>query len=431
MTASLPCTVQKCDFRGWTAYRLENGLINLVAVPDIGGRIMAYDLGPYSFLFVDPNLAGKLYSSEENMGDGSLAAWKNYGGDKTWPAPQGWDTEEQWHGPPDAVLDTGRYFLKETSCDGARALVRMASPPDERTGLQITRQFTLFQGSSRVNVDLSFRNNKDKPIRWSIWDVVQLRAERLSPSGNWVHDPECFVTTPLNPHSRFANGFNVMFGQEANPQWQTDPANKLFKAQYLNEIGKVGIDSSAGWIAFSQGSEGYVFAERFGFEPEGEYPDDGVTVECWTVGAGQVANLNYENSGIYLMEIEILSPLRDIAPGETASFSIEWGVCRCPGPVIEVTEAGCTAQKLSVKVSGDFARLTGQFGVFDDGELAAIWLERGGVVIQYLSLGPVNALSAVLLDDEFPHPAASQYVELWVTDDATGAGHLLASVQPE
>ena len=55
MTPSLPCTVQKCDFRGWTAYRLENGLINLVAVPDIGGRIMAYDLGPYPFLFVDPD----------------------------------------------------------------------------------------------------------------------------------------------------------------------------------------------------------------------------------------------------------------------------------------------------------------------------------------------------------------------------------------
>jgi hypothetical protein len=431
MTTPLPCTTQKCDFRGWTAYRLENGLINLVAVPDIGGRIMAYDLGPYPFLFVDPDLAGKLYSSEENMGDGSLAAWKNYGGDKTWPAPQGWDTEEQWPGPPDAVLDTGRYTLEEFSSDGTQALVRMASPPDKRTGLQITRQFTLFQGSSRVNVDLSFRNTKDKPIRWSIWDVVQLRAERQSPSGNWLHDPECFVTTPLNPHSRFAKGFNVMFGQEANPQWQTDPANKLFKAQYLNEIGKVGIDSPAGWIAFSQGSEGYAFVERFGFEPEGEYPDDGVTVECWTVGAGQVANLNYENSGIYLMETEILSPLRDIAPGETASFSIEWAVCRCPGPVIEVTEAGCTAQKLTAQVSDDFVRLTGQFGVFDDGELAALWLERDGVVIQHQFLGPVNPLSAVLLDSEFPRPAGSQHVELWVTDDATGAGHLLASAQPE
>ena len=68
---------------------------------------MAYDLGNYPFLWFDRNLAGKLFSAEENMGDGSIAAWKNYGGGKTWPAPQGWDRPDQWHGPPDPVLDTG------------------------------------------------------------------------------------------------------------------------------------------------------------------------------------------------------------------------------------------------------------------------------------------------------------------------------------
>ncbi len=90
----------------------------------------------------------------------------------------------------------------------------------------------------------------------------------------------------------------------------------LFKGQYLWEIGKVGIDSNAGWIAFSQGSAGYAFAERFGYEEGAEYPDDGVTVECWTVGAGQVANLDYGETEIYLMETEVLSPLRTIAPGD-------------------------------------------------------------------------------------------------------------------
>ena len=55
---------------------------------------------------VERPLAGKLFSPEENQGDGSLGAWKNYGGAKTWPAPQGWDNDQQWHGPPDPVLDT-------------------------------------------------------------------------------------------------------------------------------------------------------------------------------------------------------------------------------------------------------------------------------------------------------------------------------------
>src|SRR5512137_3010350 len=148
------CQAEQRDFRGWSAAYLKNDLITLAAVPDIGGRIMAYDLGPYPYLYVDRDLAGQLFSAEENQGDGSLAAWKNYGGEKTWPAPQGWETDAQWHGPPDPILDTGRYTLDHLQADDHHATVAMTSPSDPRTGVQITRRFTLFPGSSRVRVDL-------------------------------------------------------------------------------------------------------------------------------------------------------------------------------------------------------------------------------------------------------------------------------------
>ena len=120
MTPLLSAT--RGDFRGWNAALLDNGLVRLAVVPDIGGRVMACDLGDVPFLFVDPSLAGKLFSAEDNQGDGSLGAWKNYGGDKTWPAPQGWDTEDQWHGPPDPVLDTGRYALDRLDADATSAI---------------------------------------------------------------------------------------------------------------------------------------------------------------------------------------------------------------------------------------------------------------------------------------------------------------------
>ena len=129
------------------AHVLAQQGIRLVGVPDIGGRIMAYDLGPYPFFFIDPEFVGKLYTPEENQGDGSLAAWKNYGGDKTWPSPQGWDTDEQWPGPPDPVLDSGRYTLDEISSDGTQAVLCMTSPPDQHTGIQLTRKLTLARSS--------------------------------------------------------------------------------------------------------------------------------------------------------------------------------------------------------------------------------------------------------------------------------------------
>ena len=122
----------------------------------------------------------------------------------------------------------------------------------------------------------------------------------------------------------------------------------MLRADYRWQIGKVGIDSTAGWIAFNQGSQGMAFVEHFAYVPDGEYPDGGATVECWTVGAGQVANLDYAESGIYLMETEVLSPLFTIAPGETANFALEWASCRCDGPVVDVQAGGCATQPLAL-----------------------------------------------------------------------------------
>ena len=42
---------------------------------------------------------------------------------------------------------------------------------------------------------------------------------------------------------------------------------------------------------------------------------------------------------MYLMEAEVLSPLRTIPPGETTSFSIEWGLCRADAKVRRLAKA--------------------------------------------------------------------------------------------
>ena len=48
--AASPCRAERTTFHGWQAVTLGNGLVEAVAVPDIGGRMMAYDLGPYPYL---------------------------------------------------------------------------------------------------------------------------------------------------------------------------------------------------------------------------------------------------------------------------------------------------------------------------------------------------------------------------------------------
>lgn len=420
------CRVENGEFRGWQAIILQNELARVIAVPDIGGRIMAYDLGEHAFLFVDPDLAGRLYSAQDNQGDGSLAAWKNYGGDKTWPSPQGWDNDEQWHGPPDPVLDSGRYTVTEQGVISGAAILTMTSPPDARTGVQITRKITLHPGTTRTVLDLSFSNVKDKPIRWSIWDVVQLNAARRSPDGSLTYEPGCTVTAPLNPKNKSSKGFNVMFGAQDNPQWNTDRNEGLVVADYAWEIGKIGSDACAsdgqsGWIAFSNTTLGFAFTERFPVFPGEEYPDNGSTVECWTVGKGKVANLDYEHSGIYLMETEVLSPFYTFQPGESHSFQIEWGACRTAGRIVDVQPGGCASQKLSAQpVSGE-VRLTGSFGVFDSGQLLLTWLDAAGEVIGSIILREVSPDRLVAFDEVLQPPAGAMVAMISVLADAAGA----------
>lgn len=426
-----PCSLEQADFRGWQAIYLRNGIATIVAVPDIGGRVMAFDLGDFPFFFVDPSLAGKLFSAEENLGDGSLAAWKNYGGDKTWPAPQGWDNDDQWHGPPDPILDTGRYQVIGQENSAHAATVQMVSPPDPRTGVQITRKITLHQGSSRATLELSFKNISDRPRRWSIWDVAQLRAEKTLPDGKLAPETACTVTAPLNPQSKFPNGYWVMFGDPSNPQWGIDRERGLIIANYKWEIGKIGSDSctqdgQSGWIAFSNAAKGLAFAEQFPVFPGQEYPDDGSTVECWTVGRGKVANLDYEHSDIYLMETEVLSPLYTFQPGESRSFRLQWGACRCDGPIVDVQPGGCASQKLAAQAAGQGLRLTGVFGVFDQGNLLLTWLDKTGEAISSVFLEEVGPQNLVRFDQTLVPPPGAQTAELCVLAQADGQTRRLA-----
>ena len=269
-------------FLGWPAHEVDNGLIRAVVVPDVGGRVMQFWLDDHPFLFVNQSLAGRLFSADVNWGDGTMASWKNYGGNKTWPAPQGWSGPDEWAGPPDPVLDSGHF--KTLTADSSRVAVQ--SPPDPRTGLQITRELTLEPGAARAVLRRTMRNVSERPVRWSLWDVTQLDCAIQS---------ACRMTIPLNASSRFPSGFDVLYGPRDNPQWRTGDST-VFTVEYSRALGKVALDSYAGWIAFSDGE--WALLQQFDAQPGQDYPDGGATVEVWTQGrASQLvltsANRNY------------------------------------------------------------------------------------------------------------------------------------------
>lgn len=120
------------NYRGWKSLCLSNSLVELQVLPDIGGRIIQFKFGGKEFLWVNPSLAGKLLPANGLAVDGG---WFNVGGDKLWPAPQAWDNDQQWPGPPDAVLKAQPYSLEQFRPKRRQSAIRLTSAGDPRCGI--------------------------------------------------------------------------------------------------------------------------------------------------------------------------------------------------------------------------------------------------------------------------------------------------------
>ena len=403
-------------YRGWRSLALGNGLIELQVLPEIGGCIIQFRLGGKEFLWVNPQLAGRLPPRGGLAADG---AWFNVGGDKLWPAPQGWDNDRQWPGPPDAVLDGQPYTLERLRTGSGEAAIRLTSGNDPRSGIQLSRVVRVFEGSTRVSFEATMKNVDTRPRRWGLWAHTQLDAAK--PDGS-AHNP-LIAWCPLNPRSKFPGGYDVIFGAKDNPSFQPDRRRGLMRVQYQYRVGKIGLDSHAGWVATVDGASGAVFVQRFVFEPDKDYPD-GSSVEFWLNGVGRIHAYNKEMVMLanaaenpYVFESEVLSPLAERGPGQSTTWRYDWYASRIGPdlPVLGCTDAGVVAEPLAATVVGDGVRLRGRFGVFAPGHLEAVGRdERGREVGRQRLLLPVSPLTPAPVDATIKLPPSATTVVLTV-----------------
>ena len=116
------------------------------------------------------------------------------------------------------------------------------------------------------------------------------------------------------------------------------------------------------------------------------------------------------------MEAEILGPLRSMAPGETQSLDIDWYVARCPGPIVNVTNAGCANQRLRVEPIDAGFRLTGVFGLFHLGSVQLVWLDGDERTVAAETLALVNPLNVLRVDCVRRPPSGAQVAQLLLCD---------------
>jgi hypothetical protein len=415
-------------YRGWKTLSLRNGLVELQVLPEIGGRILQFKLGGKEFLWVNPQLAGQLPPANGLAADGG---WFNVGGDKLWPAPQGWDNDQQWPGPPDAVLDGQPYALERLGVQPGQTAIRLTSGRDLRSGILFSRVVRLFDGSTRVSFEATMQNVDTTPRRWGIWAHTQLDGAKADGSG---HNPLMQAWCPLNPESHFPKGYHVIFGEEDNPSFQPDAKRGLMHVQYQYRVGKIGLDSAAGWVATLDGESGAVFVQRFVFKPKEEYPD-GSSVEFWLNGLGQIRAYNKDMvmpanaaENPYVFESEVLSPFAALRPGQSYTWCYDWYACHIGGdfPILNCTDAGVVTEPLVATAATDTLTLHGRFGVFAPGLLEVAAQDSSGreVARQRLS-ARVSPLAAAAVDATLKVSASATTVVLTVLD-ADGRSRELA-----
>ena len=378
--------VTQVQYHGWPALRMGNGLVVLVAVPDIGGRIMEYKLNGHPFLWTNPEEYGHTCPPPATEGE---RVWHNFGGYKIWPAPQ-----SEWKGPPDPVgsqLDGGKWTGEIVQPTGQVGEIKLVSPADPSvTGLQITRVVRLFAGSTRVEVRETFSNVSDHPVRWSAWDVTQVPGALKDGS---TGDQESRIYFPLNPESKFPAGFAKLIDDPAgDSQWEIVKEHGLMRVSYRHQTGKIGADSLAGWIAHVVEIHNLAYIKRFEVEKLAEYPDQGSTVEVYTSG------------GAPYMEVEVLSPLLSLRPGEERTVVRQWYATSTPGPVREVGQVGATQNPLECRQDGDKLKITGAFGVFIEGTATLATADRDGKLVDEIMKLPASPAAPLTIDQQVSPP---------------------------
>ncbi len=414
--------VRPSEYRGWKSLAIDNGLVRLQFVPEIGGRIMQFSLGPDEFFFVNAQLAGRL-PPPDRLGPGGT--WLNYGGDKLWPAPQGKGGPEEWPGPPDVVLDAGPYECVVPAATETAASVFLKSGKDKRSGIQFSRLVRVEDGSTHVAFEATMTNIDTKPRRWGIWSHTQLDGGK---PGGRAFNPLMKAWCPVNSASHFPKGYYVMFGPKENPSFQPEFLPGLLRVEYRYRVGKIGMDSRAGWVASVNGATGAVFVQRFVFESGKDYPD-GASVEFWHNGLGTVISGGKERTfkddpdeNPFVFESEMLSPFADLQPGQTYTWHYDWFATNIGGdhPIRSCTNLGVVATSLAATASGGKIRLTGRFGVFQPGTVQA-FLQNGegrpaGTAGPRIAVTPFQPLVLDMLANEVPGTASVSLV----LSDASG-----------
>lgn len=408
------CRIEPIQYKGWDAEQVSNRWVQLVVVPQNGGRLMQVTFNGHAYLFNNPKLAGKYFPP-------TAGKWYNYGGDKVWLLPEGNDDEQHWVGNSDLIDDGGFAFRKLS--DGKQCEIELTGPVDPQTGVQIQRTIHFGADSPRIQFHATMKNVTGHILEWSMQSVSQYDTSDHSAPEQTHINHDFWTFTPANPSSSYLNRYHVRFGQAENPSVEVRD-DGLFALHYVHMAAELWLDSQDGWVAVVDGSSRYAMVERFQYEAARTYPGK-ASVIFWTNGAEMHLNADGvpsmgadpDATPIYL-EAELNSPMCRLRPGESCSFDTEWFPTRAGSDFRGVTDPGVVMRPLQATVENGKVKLAGSFGVFFEGHLVAHFYDQHGASIGVMPVAEVSPTEPVTLETQVTPSAKAARVSLHLEDES-------------
>ena len=381
---------------GWdSAHVITNGIITAGIYPQLGGRMMQFDLGEESFIWVNEQEKGRTPQI-------TTGSWTNYGGFKNWPAPQRDWNSGGW--PPPPYIDGGKYAISvlQQNADSLTLLLdgQTEEHADGAKGLQFKRILTFYANSSRIRIDQRLLNISCQKTSWSVWDISQLiinHEQNNNYSDFWAYFPRnsrtpnepCFFTLTEAPADTPLNRLQIREGYRSG----------IDAFQCNNKGMKIGITTDRGWIAYVDEKNGAASIKTVSVVDGAYYPDNGSVFQIYTTPSTD------QNKYI---EIEALSPIVDIAIGDSSLFIENWYATRTFGPILEVNKAGAIHEKLTISQNHT---IRGKYGVFYNGRVDLI--SMNSAMRKSYSVTPLDSF---ILHDSLLSPSGPGIVYLLLYD---------------
>ena len=268
--------METSHFLGLECSVLENDAVRLLILRSAGPRILSFGFKDGENLFAElPDVA------IEGFGD----AFHFYGGHRLWHAPE---EPKRTYLPDDFPVDIVP----------AENGLTVTQKTEAQTGLQKMIEIRLPSESPQVIITHYLTNQGLWSVTCAPWAITQMK-----PGGTAIL-PQTRQDTGVLPNRSLVLW---PYTDMANPNVHWGRDYILLDAE-LDSPFKVGFPNPRGWLAYWW--NGTLFVKRAGYDSQAEYFDFGSSTEC------------YCND--QFIELETLSPISTIAPGETVSHIETW-----------------------------------------------------------------------------------------------------------